>query len=245
MSAFVWLFAILLASGFIVGVSSIGGNLFAIPLMALLIPPQDAIVVGSLSCIPVLVSVGLIYWRDLPWLDIAALCVASALATPLGAWLLAHAGSRALLICAGGAVALFLVWQGLAARLKNGGRAVSRLAAVPCGLAAGVMAASVGMGGPPLAMYAFWRHWDKKTTIGGCSLANGLQMLACVPAQGAVGLYSRHLLELSGWATVAALAGLLLSLPVLRYINLCLFRKIILGMLGLAALNMLARGLWL
>lgn len=245
MSLLLWaaLLAIMLAGGFIVGLTSFGGNLFAIPLMALLISPMDAIAVGCISCIPILLAVGLVYWRHLPWADILLLSLSAAPATLGGAWLLANLGERSLLFCAGGAVIVFLAWQVLSSRLTQRPDMVPRWASIPCGLAAGVMAASTGMGGPPLVFYAYCRGWNKEASIGGCSMANAFQMIASAPAQWAAGIYSIHLANIALWGAVAAIFGLLLSIPVLKRINLGLFRKIILAMLALSAFNLFIRGL--
>lgn len=235
-------FAILLVSGFIVGITSFGGNLFAIPLMAMFMYPRDAIVIGSISCIPLLLLVGCIYWRYLIWNDILMLFFSAIPGAFVGAWLLGSGSLKLILLWAGAAVAIFVFWQILADRLELAGPPVSRKLSLICGFCAGIMAGATGMGGPPLVFYAFWRHWGKETTVGGCAMANGLQMVACLPAQWHVGLYSMHLAWLSFWAAIAGVIGLILSWPCLRYLNVSLFRKIVLAMLALAAINLLLRG---
>ncbi len=84
--------------GFVTGVASFGANLFAVPFVALLLPPRESILLGCISGTAVFAAMSAIYARHIRWGG-AALLTAGALAgIPLGVWALAHAGPRALLL---------------------------------------------------------------------------------------------------------------------------------------------------
>ncbi|MDE5878705.1 MAG: sulfite exporter TauE/SafE family protein, partial [Desulfovibrio sp.] len=129
----VWFFA-----GLLTGLTSFGGNLFAIPLLTLVMPAQDAIVIACLSGMVMILALSLLYWRAARWGEIVCLGLSTVPGVVLGVAFLQHAGPRLLLLAAGAAIVLFLLWQFLSGRLHVGDTPVSRWWGVPCGLAGGL-----------------------------------------------------------------------------------------------------------
>lgn len=141
----IWLFA-----GILTGLTSFGGNLFAIPLLTLAIPVRDAILIGCLCSTVKMVSLAFLYRRWARWSEVVLLGLATLPGVPLGVAFLQHAGSRLLMFAAGAGLVLFLLWQFISGRLHVAEKPVSRWWSLPLGLAGGIMMSAVSMGGPPL-----------------------------------------------------------------------------------------------
>lgn len=228
-------------AGFVTGVTSFGGNLLAIPLIALTMDPREAILYGCLSGGAIFLEVTILYFRHVIWREVLTIFAAAALGAPIGAWFLAHAGSAAILLAAGASLCLFLAWQ-FAAPKKSEQKPAGVLLCLPLGFVSGVMMAAVGMGGPPLVLCAFLRRWPKEETMGTINAVSVLIMLAALITQRQAGLFEPELVKMGGIGALFALGGALASLPVLRKINARFFRKLLLAMLSFSALILLARG---
>ncbi|MDE5878836.1 MAG: hypothetical protein K2G99_02240, partial [Desulfovibrio sp.] len=105
-----------------------------------------------------------------------------------------------------------------------------------------LMMGAVGMGGPPIVLYAYLRHWSKESTIGGTSLTAAITMLALLPAQWGAGLYTGPLLKASLMSALFSLLGILASVPLVNRIDILLFRRLLLAMLAVSAFMLLVRG---
>ncbi|MDE7242165.1 sulfite exporter TauE/SafE family protein [Desulfovibrio sp.] len=230
-------------AGLLTGLTSFGGNLFAIPLLGLAIPMQDAILLGCLCGTVMILALAALYYRWARWGEIVCLGLASVPGVLLGVAFLQHAGPRLLMLAAGGSLVLFLLWQYISGRLHVAEEPVSRWWSVPLGFASGVMMGAVGMGGPPFVLYAYLRHWSKESTIGGGSLTAIITMLAVLPAQWEAGLYTVPVLKAAIVGAVFSVCGILASLPLVHRINARLFRRLLLLMIGASALILLMRGL--
>lgn len=242
MLLFVYLNCIWFLSGLLTGLTSFGGNLFAIPLLTLVMPARDAILFGCLCGTVIFLGLVFIYRRAALWGETLLLGMATLPGVPLGVYFLHHAGPRLLLLAAGVSLALFLLWQFLAGRLHVAETPISRWCSLPFGFLSGIMMSAVGMGGPPLVLYAYLRHWGKESTICGANLAAGVTMLALLPSQWASGLYTPELLHSALFGALFGLFGIAASVPIVHRINIRLFRRLLLLMLALSAGMLLVRG---
>ena len=229
--------------GLLTGLTSFGGNLFAIPLLTLAMPAREAILFGCLSGSAILLGLGFIYRRHMRWLETLCLGLASLAGVPLGNAFLNHAGPRLLMLAAGASLVLFLLWQFLSGRLHVAQAPIARWWSAPFGFLAGIMMSAVGMGGPPLVLYAYLRHWSKESTIGGANLAAFITMMGVLPAQWAAGLYSPELLRDGLLGGLFGILGIVASLPIVRKVDALLFRRLLLLMIALSAVMLLVRGL--
>lgn len=203
--------------------------------------PHDAIVIACLAWYPVTFLIGIIYRKNLVWPGILAMGLSGMAGAPIGSWILARASMRLLLFASAFTICLFLVWQVFVSRYKKGLKLIPAWAAWICGFISGIMTTTVGMGGPPLVFFAYLRKWNKEETIGGISMTCIVQMFAVVPSQWAMGLYNFELATLAGWAGAASCFGLVVTLPLVKHINVILFRKLVIGMLILSAANLLVK----
>ena len=240
---FLYLNVTWLLGGLLTGLTSFGGNLFAIPLLTLVMPAREAILFGCLSGSAILLGLGFIYRRDVRWLETLCLGLATLPGVPVGAAFLNHAGPRLLLLAAGASLVLFLLWQFLSGRLHVAEKTVGRWWSAPFGFLSGIMMSAVGMGGPPLVLYAYLRHWSKENTIGGANLAAFISMLGVLPAQWASGLYTPELLRDGLLGGLFGIIGIVASVPIVRKVDALLFRRLLLLMIALSAGMLLLRGL--
>lgn len=232
-----------IAAGLITGLTSFGGALFAIPLMALFLPIQHAIVIVCVSFGIVSLLMIYIYRKHLLWGEILRLGIAGVLGAPIGTWFLAHADIGFLLVASGSTIALFLFWQWLAPRISRKARLIPTWYACPCGFLAGFMSGSVGMGGPPIVIYTYMRQWSKDSAIGGIAAVFGILLIIVIYGQWQEGLLTLEVLKLSLWAALGTALGLLLSVPLVKRINVGIFRGLVLIMLALSSLTLIIKGI--
>lgn len=214
----------------------------AVPLLAFLYSAKDSILIGCISATIIFISLAAIYFRSIDWRDTFWLTACALLGIPPGTMFLKWAGSSALLLAAGFALILFLLWQCAAGRLKNKAHSVGAWFSLPMGLASGFLMGGVGMGGPPLVLYIFLRNYTKSAAIGTINSASAAIILAVLPWQFHEDLYKPELLKLGLTGGIAALAGILLSVPLVRRLDIELFRRLLLIMLALSAAALLIRG---
>lgn len=230
-------------AGLIVGLTSFGGNLFAVPLLTFVMPARDAVVLGCLLFPAMCLSLILLYRKAILWREVLLLGLSSGLGIPVGIAFLSRASSRTILLVAALCVFVFLFWQWVAARRQFAARPLRMGWAVPLGIVSGLMTGATGLGGPPLAFYALARQWDKENTLGSLSMAGLFSLLFLFPLQWQAGLYTPGLLKTGLWGSVVAVLGILAARPLLSHINVRLFRALMLGMIAFSALSLLARGL--
>lgn len=242
MLALIYFYAVWVLAGFVTGLTSFGSNLIAVPLLSFVYSARDSILIGCLSAALIFLALSVIYYRAIIWRETICLVAGALAGIPPGAWFLQKAGSAMLLLAAGLAIVLFLIWQYCAARLHRSQTPIGRWFAWPMGLASGLLMGGVGMGGPPLVLYIFLRHYDKKAGISSLNAASVGIMLCLLPWQYCSGMFPPEILKLGFLGGLAGLAGILASAPLLKKVNIALFRRLLLVMLALSAFALLLRG---
>lgn len=231
-----------LCSGFVNGLTSFGANLLAIPVMSLFMPPKDAIITACFGGLAVTVTIVFMYRSHLNYKELLKFFLPCLITVPLGTEVLQSLSSAALLLLAGGVMLLFLIWQGVASRLPLGG-ACPAWSVFAAGGAAGLLVAATGMGGPPFAVYAMLRRWDKETSLAMINMSGVLSLLITIGAQWQQGLLTPTVQHAAAIAVPASVVGVLCSLPLLRRMNIDLFRRLVLIMVALATATMFVRGI--
>lgn len=105
--------------GIVNGVAAFGANLFAIPLLALVMPAKDAIVIGCLVFPACALACCLIYRKGISWSEgiICSLCLG--LGFPLGTYFLRNASQRVILLGSAFCVMLILLFQWFSAKIAK------------------------------------------------------------------------------------------------------------------------------
>lgn len=232
-----------LVAGFIAGLTSFGGNLIAVPPNTLVMEPKSAILAGCISGTAVFFGLTVFYRKFIIWKETLLLVCGAMAGMPFGIIFLKFSGARAILLAASLALTSFLVWQFFSARLGKTSIAISPLYAIPFGLVSGVMMAAVGMGGPPLVLFAYLRQWSKNCTLGSVNAASLAFMLFVLPAQFLNGLFSPYIIKLGLWGMLSAFIGIYLSIPIVKKIDIQFFRKLLLFMICISAIVLFWRAL--
>lgn len=234
----IWLLA-----GFLTGVSSFGGNMFAVPIIALVYDPKVAIVIGCISGISMTVALAIIYYKYILWKEaflISAGCIAG---IHPGVWILGHASERFLLLTCAFIIALLLIWN-TRSRTRSTAKGVNKTgAALILGFASGVMSGALSIGGPPMGLYIYLSNMRKEHALATLS-ASAVPVMSCaVLFQYFAGLVSISTIELGLYASVAGVSGILLSIPLVRFINQKIFSRLVLAVLSMSVLMLAGRGL--
>lgn len=143
-----WIGVIVLLAAFTQAVSGFGFSIFAIPLLALLIGPWDAVVLATvLSCV-LSVGAAVVYRREVEWAVVLRVSASAVVGLPLGL-LIAHLlPERVLTVVIAVCVVLAAVFVGLIRPRAAG--APSR--GIAAGVLSGALLTSTGMNGPPLVL---------------------------------------------------------------------------------------------
>lgn len=228
-------------AGLLTGLTSFGSNLIAVPFISFVFPARESILIGCLAATLIFLGLAILYRHNIVWRDTILLTGGALAGMPAGIWFLKNAGARSLLLAAGTALFLFLIWQIYANHLTRGEKPASVLLALPLGLASGVMMGGVGMGGPPLVLYIFLRKYGKEETISTINAASVVIMLGVLPWQYLSGLFPADILELGALGGLFGILGIIASVPLAARLNLQLFRRLLLIMLTLSACVLLWR----
>lgn len=238
-----YILLILFIGSFLTGITGFGGNLIAIPLLMAVMPAHAAIVFGCVTGVATVAVLAFIYRRNIPVKEIAWLSLGSILGIPGGVWVLANVEQNLLFLGSGLGIIAFLAWQFASSRLQSCAGMISAGWSLPFGLISGFVTGAVGMGGPPLAVYAFMRRWGKEQSLGGISAVFVVQILIAVPIQMGVDLMAEGMFSQALWGAIIGIIGILASKKIVRKINVALFRKLLLGMLAFSAMMLLLRGI--
>lgn len=239
---FLYGFLVWTLAAFVNGVTSFGGNLVGTPLMMLAIAPKDAIVFASLLGFAIMGTISFVYRHRLPVKETVLAVLSGAAGVPAGVAILRWAPTNVLLFLASAAIFLFLLWQLIAKRIHFRGTA-PLWTVIPAGLAAGIVMGATSMGGPMLAMFAMMRGWTKETIIAVLNTVGTLSSLPFIFTLWQQDMYTADVTIPALCTMPAAVLGILISVPVMKRIDVQVFRRLMLCMLTLSALTLLVRGL--
>ena len=220
--AFAWMLG-----GFVHGVTSIGCSMVAMPLMSFTVEPREAIVIACLAGGIVPLMLFAVYHRHLLrretlWLSLASL------------------PGRVLFLGMSVMLLFFVVWQMLSHRVRPA-LPYHPLVAFLVGLGCSFLAACTSLGGPVLAVYAAFRGWQKEAALATTSMTFNVLNAGIVLCQWKAGLYNDAVLDAVFVSLPAAMAGVLISIPVVRHMPQELFRKLLLLMVLVSGITLLGR----
>ncbi|MHB9032204.1 MAG: sulfite exporter TauE/SafE family protein [Anaerolineae bacterium] len=150
---------ITVVASLVTGVTGFGFGLVATPLYANLMPLSEAVLIVTITSLPLMVQNTLTVKRAVPWKDIWPLLLTSLPASAVGTILLAHSNTvilRYVLAATTLLGCLVAVWVPKRALIHK---------AFPwafiAGLVGGFIGGAVAAGGPPVVLYCLLRGWDK------------------------------------------------------------------------------------
>lgn len=211
------------AAGVISGMTGFGFALVTAPLLVLVLPARLAVpiisVLSLLSHLVVLVETV----RNVHLTRIWLLVLGGVIGSPLGVYLLLLLEPASLKLFIGVVTTLFALalLVGFKRPIRN-----ERLAALPIGLASGLLGGSTSMSGPPVVLFFSNQNVDKPAFRANLNLY--FILLACVtlPAQLVAGLLTRQVATYLLWFSPALLVGTLAGMWLARRVDEQAFRRL-------------------
>lgn len=220
------------------GLTGFGFNLLSLPLLAVAYEPHHAVVVGLLVGVLVFGLVLLIpgVWGQMDVGLVRIIFLSSLIGQPIGAFLLSVADARTLRMAIGGIAFSYAVGQLLGVLPQM---PASRRVAPLVGVAAGILATSVTMGGTVVILYLLSQGRQKgdlrATSVGYVFLST---IAACITLALA-GLVTREALADAVSLAPASVLGFLAGAVIFRFVPSPAFLRltlILLALVGLIAL---------
>ena len=171
------------------GAAGIGTGMTALPLVLLLLPPEDVIFVTTLGGFGAAVHLVFAYRRAFRWSDMRSLFAGCLPGIAAGALTLKFVPLFALQSLLGFVLLSFLVFQLFRGRIRMR-LPQSPLAGAATGFLCGFASASVAIPGAPLGIYVILRGWDTDRSRGNISLFFMVFNTVTCLAHMSAGLYS-------------------------------------------------------
>lgn len=148
--------AILLVATIVRAALGFGEALLSVPLLALLMPVDQAAPIAVLVSITIALVVLVLDWRSVHFGSAGRLILSTLFGIPLGLWLLTSVSEA---IVKGILAAVILAFSLHAILAKGGYKLHDDRLAWLFGFQAGILGGAYGMNGPPLAVYGSLRGW--------------------------------------------------------------------------------------
>lgn len=228
-----------LVGALVKSVTGIGLPPIAIPVLALFVGPQDAIIIMTLSTI---VTNAYLSWayRDAAGetKHLWAMVLAGVVGAPLGVYLLTSLDPTLVGVVLGVTVLIYIAVSLWKPHLKLSD-SLARRAAVPVGLAGGALQGATGLSAVVLASYIHALGISPRAFVFTISLL--FQVFAVIQALGFVvaGVYTADIILASVVAAAAATIVLAFGTRLSLRISPVVFNRLIMAVLGLSAVKML------
>lgn len=226
-------FIVILAAGFIQGLTSFGFALISMPLLTKLIPITEAVpVVVALSLITNLIVLKTT-WRHIQLKKISLMIVSSLIAVPAGVWLLESVHPDKLKLFAGLLVVAFgiLLLLGKAYPVQN-----EKIAFIPVGLTSGLLNGSISMSGPPVALFLSNQGADKQTFRANITVYGVVLNIITITTYSFSGLLTAEVIRYTVWFVPGMLVGVIVGVAAIKKLNDQTFRKLALYLIVLSGI---------
>jgi uncharacterized membrane protein YfcA len=231
-------FAIVAVAAAAQAVTGFGFALLSVPLLALVVPIQDAVVAGSLASLALTTGISVRERAHVRWRTTGILLAVAVLGMPLGYWMLTSLPGRGLTAVVGASVLVstWLVWR--RPTISGGPVAVGAV-----GFLVGVLTTATGTNGPPMVAAFQSMGFPPRTfratlaaVFTGCGLV-GCGMFAVG------GDINRTALLIWAASVPAIAAGFLAGDRVFRRMDAARFRVVVLAALVIASIITIARAI--
>ncbi len=224
-----------LIGGFISGVSGLGGAMVAVPFVSLFLEPQVLVPIANCLAVVMCLELGWIYRKDLLVHEVKNMMLGSLPGLVLGTYILLIIPTPFLLMSIGTVMICFVLWQFLHKVPKKAGQP-SIIKALAAGFFSGLFSTSVSFSGPPCGVYALHMHWTQRQSLGTINAFVVLASLVGVAVYYKAGLMTEEVLYWTLYGAVSSSVGILLAIPVNRFVNVRLFRMILLIVIGMGGM---------
>ena len=231
------------AGSFVNGVSGLGAALLSLPFISLVVGLEVAVPSSCIVACFISAFLAWMYRKGCLFREVLVMGVGSLPGAALGALALKMLPAQWLCLGLGVLLLLFVVWQLHGHKISGTEKMPHRpILSFLFGGFGGFGNAAVGIGGPPLAIYATLQNWDKDEARGTFGVYYLVMAIVTVVFQAFQGLYTEAVFETAMWSIPGAMAGLVASIPCARSIRQESFKKILLVIVGGSGLLMLYRG---
>ena len=231
--------------GFVSLVTGFGCGLFAMPIMLLCVPTEQAIPVNCVLCCVAMSLILVKFWGNIDWRHFLWMSAAAVPGSFLGVYVLKTSPVYWLELGFGLFLIVCAIWESVRKYVLRNARPIS---STPLELffafLSGFIDGLIGMGGPAMALYATLACWDKDMTRGTFGIFFGINLTLSVFLQYQSGLLGPGELELIAWAVPGALLGTLIGIPVAGKIRQDTFMKLLLSIILLSGLVIVFKGLF-
>ena len=233
--------AVVCGAAMLKGAIGFGFPLVAVPLLSLIVGPRVAIPVVAF---PTLLSNVLVLRRGGAGdaRSMIVVLVAIALGTPAGALLIKALEPRVLSALVGAVAMLYVLAIAFRLTFKIPA-AAGRRAGPVIGLLAGLMGGATGISSPLLAIYLHFLRFEKRPFVFWMTVMFFVVNIAQVLSYLRLGLYSGPVRQMAFWACLPMAVGTLAGLALQDRLQQRGFERLVLGVVGLASLNLLGRSL--
>ena len=222
------------------GVSGMGGPLLAVPFIASLTSVEHAVVVLSLAN---MVSNGWLLWEHragakgtgfvmIPFLAVGTLAVIA------GTWLLTEIDDRILSVVIAVVIAAY-IWRYFADPEFGLEKETARRIAAPMGLLGGGLLGATGTAGPLIMTYLHSVRMSRASFIHMMSLTFSVFGLIQLTTLVVLGAFTSERTTQAVWAILPVVAVTALGIRIGRLINQKTFERVVLVLLGFAAVRLL------
>ncbi len=222
------------------GVAGMGGPLLAVPFIASLTSVEYAVVVLSLAN---MVSNGWLLWEHragakgtgfvmFPFLAVGALAVIA------GTWLLTEIDDRILSVVIAVVIAAY-IWRHFANPAFGLERETARRIAAPMGLLGGGLLGATGTAGPLIMTYLHSVRMNRASFIHMMSLTFTVFGLIQLVTLVVLGAFTSERTTQALWAILPVAAVTVVGIRIGRLINQNTFERVVLVLLGFAAVRLL------
>lgn len=170
--------AIVVAAGFLQGLTGFGFGLIALPLLGLFIPIKTVIPLVIMLAMFISLTLSVQLRNSIRMKTISVLFLATLPGIPVGVYALTHVSSDILSLVLGLLMVSFTTYQLVA---KPEPRKLGYPSTLTAGFACGVLTGSISAGGPPVIIYSALQPWSKdeaKATLAFYFLISGCTVLA-------------------------------------------------------------------
>ncbi len=226
-------------ASFIAGVSGFGFAVFLMSFFPIFLGVKDANVLVSLAGIAFTVYMFVPFRRKVRWWIVARVIAGMAVGIPAGVWVLVRIDERFLSIGLGTFIILYVVYDLLFRhRIK---KQVPLIFGYFAGFLGGAFAGAITAGGPPIVAFFSSLKYDKETTK-----ANLLAYITVALLYKAVflvyyRLITQQMLVYTAVLLIPSFIGMLGGKAVFTRISNDVFRKVVLGILFIAAVVILVK----
>ena len=229
-----------LLGGFVHGVAAVGGGMVAMPIATTFTGAREAILISCLTGLIIPLALSVLYRRHILLREVLWLSAGCIPGIPAGVALLTVLSGSVLLFGVGTMLIVFVLWQMCSHSVRTT-LPFHPAAALLAGFVGAFVTACTSLGGPILAMYAAFRGWGNEQTLASTSMFFNIMNLGLIALQWKAGLYTAELLGAVALSLPCAVAGVLISMPVVRRMPQKTFRKVLLAMIFASGLMLLGR----